>query len=99
MNPDRYLCSELVVLRNNSTESAVNLEEIWQTGAILECEEPLDPGSGVEIRCGLTLFAGRVTEVEQHDFGWRIEVEFSPMTPWDPEKFRPQHLLDISGTA
>jgi len=35
-------------------------------------------------------------QVEQHEFGWRFEVEFSPMTPWDPAQFQPEHLLDLS---
>jgi hypothetical protein len=96
MDARRYLCSELVILRNSSGECRVNLEEIWRTGAILETEEPLETGTAVEIRCPAAFFAGHVTGVEQHEFGCRVELQFSPMTPWDIEKFRPQHLLDVS---
>jgi hypothetical protein len=100
MNPQRYLCSQLVALRNNSGESAVNLavnlEEIWTTGAVLESEEPVEEGANMEIRCGSALFAGRILQVERHEFGWRLEVEFSPLTPWSLEKFQPEHLLNIS---
>jgi hypothetical protein len=100
MNPQRYLCSELVALRNSSGESEadqiVNLEEIWTTGAALESEAPMEQGTNVELRCGSALLAGRIVQVERHEFGWRLEVEFSPLTPWSLEKFGPQHLLNIS---
>jgi hypothetical protein len=100
MNFQRYLCSDLVVLRNNSktavADLVVNLEEIWQTGAIIEVEEPVEPGVIVELRCGPVFFAGRVTQVEQHESGWRAEVAFSPLTPWTLDKFQPRHLLNLS---
>jgi hypothetical protein len=100
MNPQRYLCSQLVALKNNREESAVtivvNLEEIWSNGAVLESEEPVEQGAMVEIRCGEAFFAGRIVQVEHHEVGWRLEMEFSPLTPWSPEHFRPKHLLDVS---
>jgi hypothetical protein len=100
MNFQRYLCSDLVVLRNNSRRAAadlvVNLEEIWQTGAIIELEEPVEAGVTVELRCGRTFFAGRIVQVETHQVGWRAEVAFSPLTPWTLEKFHPLHLLDVT---
>jgi hypothetical protein len=98
MNSQRYLCSQLVALRNNSGDSAVylvaNLEEIWETGAVIESEQPVKEGTNMEMRCGSALFAGRVVEVERHEFGWRLQVEFSPLTPWSLEKFEPEHLLN-----
>lgn len=97
MSVRRYLCSELVSLRMNSGESKVNLEEIWQNGAIIEAETPVETGARVEIRSGQALFAGKITKVERHEFGWRAELEFSPLTPWSPDRFRPQHLLDVAG--
>jgi hypothetical protein len=99
MSLQRYLCSQLVVLRNNSDPEAtriVNLEEIWKTGAVLESEEAMEEGAKVEIRCGDAFFAGRIVRVEPHELGWRLELEFSPLTPWSPEQFQPQHLLDPS---
>lgn len=99
MNSRRYLCSHLVSLRKNSGESAparvVNLEEIWQTGAVLESEEPVEEAARVEIHCGEAVFAGSIVQVSAHEFGWRIEVEFSPETPWSPDRFCPEHLLEL----
>jgi hypothetical protein len=96
MNPRRFFCSHLAALRNSSVESIVNLEEIWEAGAVLESEESVEEGARIEIRCGPAFFAGRIVQVERHEFGWRFEVEFSPMTRWNPEKFQPAHLLDVS---
>ena len=93
MNFERYLCSQLVEFRNGANEATVNLEEIWESGAVLESEEPVEEGAWAEIRCGAAYFAGHVVDVERHDFGWRLTIEFSPMTPWKPEEFEPEHLL------
>jgi hypothetical protein len=82
----------------NSADSTVHLEEIWQDGATFESEEPVVDGVQVELRCGPAVFSGKVTKVDRHEFGWRAEVEFSPLTPWSPERFRPQHMLDVSGS-
>jgi hypothetical protein len=73
----------------------VNLEEIWREGAILESEDAVKDGVAVEMQCGDVLLAGRVIRIEHHELGWRIEVEFSPETRWDKERFQPQHMLDV----
>lgn len=99
MSLQRYLCSQLMALRKNSipvVNRIVNLEEIWKTGAVLESEEAIEEGARVEIRCGDAFFAGRIVRVEPHELGWRLEMEFSPLTHWSPERFQPQHLLDPS---
>ncbi len=95
MNSQHYMCSHLVQLRTGSQVRIVNLEEIWETGAILEAEEPVKSGIRAEIRAENTFFAGDVAEVEQHELGWRLRMEFSPMTRWRPELFRPDHLLKV----
>ena len=96
MGAKRYLCSELVALKVNAVDTTVNLEEIWQDGATFESEDPVVEGVLVELRCGSAFFAGKVTQIERHEFGWRVEMEFSPLTPWNPVQFRPQHMLDVS---
>jgi hypothetical protein len=94
MDTRRFLCSDLVLLKANACESIVNLEEIWRGGAVLESEIPLESGTRIQIRCGTQCFAGRISNSEAHEFGWRVEVEFSPLTPWTIEQFRPRHLMD-----
>ena len=95
MSDRRYLCSELISLRINAIDAMVNLEEIWDLGAIFEAEAQVPENARVEMRAAQALFAGKVTRVEQHEFGWRFEVEFSPLTPWSADRFLPKHLLDV----
>jgi len=92
----RYLCSHLVTLVFGGQRRVVNLEEICRSGAWLDSDEPVPAGVWVEMRTEGMRFQGTVTEVEEHDLGWRIQLEFSPLTPWSVENFRPQHLLDPS---
>jgi hypothetical protein len=99
MNSRHYLCSQLVSLNTSSgtgaRDSVVNLEEIWDCGAILESEQAVDEGALIEIRCEQTFFSGKAVKVEKHEYGWRVEVKFSPMTPWKPDEFQPAHLFEV----
>jgi hypothetical protein len=60
-------------------------------------EVPLN--AHVEIHCGRTFFAGKITHIDAHDAGFRLSMEFSPLTPWSLERFRPEHLLDLAELA
>ena|SRR5665213_3526947 len=96
MESGRYLCSDLIVLRVDHTPCGANLEEIWTTGAVVDSEIPLENGASIEMEGGSACFSAVVTGVESHEFGWRIELQFSPLTPWNPDLFRPLHLFDPS---
>jgi hypothetical protein len=95
----RFLCSQLVTLSWEEGATVVNLEEIEERGCLLESEAALPVGEAVEIRCGRVFLAGKITKAEEHGFGWRVEVEFSPLTPWSIERFRPGHLFDPASVA
>ena len=97
--PRRYLCSQLVELRYSGNRLTANLEEIWESGAVLECEEAPLVDSQAELRCAGVMLCGRLTKVESHEFGHRVEMAFSPLTPWSPERFEPAHLLDPADLA
>ena len=94
MDARRYLCSDLVVLKTAAGACTVNLEEIGENFAVFETEAPLELREQVCLEGGGGQFHGFVNSVEKHDFGWRVEIEFSPLTRWSPERFRPQHLFD-----
>lgn len=93
-----------MTLRLRGRDRTVNLEEIWQSGAVVEGEgDEMAPSQGesAQIRSrladeSLVVFAGRIRAIETHEFGWRAEIEFSPLTPWSVEAFSPQHLTDVS---
>lgn len=94
MTASHHLCSHLVRLRADDREQWVNLEEIWATGAVLECEEEVPVGALTTISADDATFCGRATAVERHEFGWRVELVFSSGTPWNVELWKPEHLLD-----
>ena len=94
MSTPRYLCSHLVRLLVDDREQWVNLEEIWGDGAELGCEEEVGRGALALILSEGLSFEGRVTEVEREETGWRVEVSFSPLTPWSIEQWLPEHALD-----
>jgi len=99
MNAPRYLCSELIFIEIGQSRAVANLEEIWTGGAVIECEEPgttspLQKGVRLRLRAGGHSYWGEAVAVEPHEFGCRVELEFSPMTPWKREDYTPMHLLD-----
>jgi hypothetical protein len=91
----RYLCADLVTLHCAAGDVIVNLEEIWKTGAVIECEHEPAAGEAVQIRAAGARLSGTILSIEAHEFGWRAEIAFSPLTPWRIETFRPQHLLGM----
>ena len=95
MSSARYLCSQLVRLAvPDLPEQWVTLEEIWDDGAMLECETEIVLGVSALISADDVSFTGRITAVERHEFGWQAEITFSPATRWTMEKWRPDHALD-----
>jgi hypothetical protein len=90
----RYLCSHLVVLIVGDRDQCVNLEEIWESGAVVECEEAVVTGVSADILADDIVFSGRVIAVERHEFAWRAEIAFCAHTLWSMERWRPEHSLD-----
>jgi hypothetical protein len=98
MSSARYLCSQLIRLTVSGTagvhEQWVNLEEIWDDGAMLECETEVCVGISAMISADGISFSGRITAVDRRQFGWQAEITFSPVTRWSIEKWRPEHAFD-----
>lgn len=90
----RYLCSQLATLTIDGKAQWVNIEEIWETGVVLESEADVIAGTRASLSVESASFQGHLNEVQQEEFGWRVEMKFSPETPWSPERWRPDHLLD-----
>jgi len=94
--PRRYLCSQLVTLRWGAESHIVNLEEICRNEAMLEADACVPVSTQVTLVAEKSRFHGIVSSAEEHEFGWRIRVELSPLTPWSLDAFAPEHLLDPS---
>lgn len=90
----RYLCSQLATLTIGGQPQCVNIEEIWGTGVVLECESPVADGAPASLAVESVIFEGHVADVRKDEFGWRVGMEFSAATPWLPENWKPEHLLD-----
>jgi hypothetical protein len=90
----RYLCSQLVRLVVGGREQWVNLEEIWAAGAMLDSEAAVDAGVSAEISTGDVRYPGRVIAAEPYEYGWRVEMAFSPGNRWSIERWRPEHAFD-----
>jgi len=93
----RFLCSQLVTLRWSDQSRTVNLEEISRTHAILDSDESLPLNTQTVLVAHGRKLHGTITAADVYEFGWRIRLNFSPLTPWSPDVFVPDHLLDISG--
>lgn len=95
MTNSRYLCSDLLKIRGpGGWRGFANLEEIWNTGAILEAEEPIPAGQKLLLRNAAGKIWGEVVKVEAHEFGFRVELAFFRCRNWTPEVFRPRHLFN-----
>src|SRR5436305_4172685 len=94
MQAPRYLCSQLVRLLVDGRAQWANLEEIWSGGAMLECEEPVATGAAARLFSESAALDGHVVKVNSDEFGWHVEMAFAEATPWSPELWRPEHLLD-----
>ncbi len=70
------------------------LETIWKDGAVLECEESVSVGIPARIVADGAAFAGRITSSKEHEDGCQVEMEFSPLTPWSLDEWRPDYGLD-----
>ena len=96
MAAPRYLCSQLITVSSDDLATIANLEGIDETRVLLESEEEIPAGAVIEIRCGNQFYADvTVTRATRHGYGWTVEGELSPLTPWTPAHFRPEHLTDV----
>ena len=85
-----------MTLRWGAESRIVNLEEICRNEAALEADAAVPVSTRVTLIAKNSRFHGIVTSTREHEFGWRIRVELSPLTPWSLDAFQPEHLLDPS---
>lgn len=93
-NAKQYLCSHLVSLAWNGRRTSANMEKIWGTGAALNAEEAIQPGTALRLECPEFTLETKVVQCIREDDGYFIDVEFKPGYTWTPDVFEPQHLTD-----
>jgi len=95
----RMLCADLVDVQwkdpNGRTRRGVaNLEDISLSGACLQVERPVPPGTAFRITYPNGELTGKVKYCVFRDIGYFLGIEFEPGSRWSERHYRPQHLLD-----
>ncbi len=95
----RLLCADLVKLTwreasGRQKELIANLEDISRSGACLQTEIAIPPGTAVEIQHRSGTLAGRVRYCIYRDIGYFLGVQFEGSSRWSEQEYRPSHLLD-----
>jgi hypothetical protein len=94
------MCADMVEVRwktgsGKARSATALLEDISASGACLQLETALAPGTEICWECPSRHFAGRVRYCEYREIGYFVGVEFAQGTKWSKRAFRPQHLLDL----
>jgi hypothetical protein len=71
------------------------LEDISASGACLQLETALAPGTEITWELPNRSFTGRVRYCEYREIGYFVGVEFAQGSRWSKRAYRPRHLLDL----
>ena len=93
----RMMCADMVETcwRDSSGKhhkSMALLEDISESGACLQFEDPVPVGSAI----AWDSFRGHVSYCVYREIGHFAGVEFDPDSRWSPNLYSPDHLLDPS---
>lgn len=96
---NRLLCAELVELvwqpdSGAQRRSIGNLEDISLSGACVQVEKEIPPGSPIAINYGDGELLGTVRYCVYREFGYFLGVELKESSRWSSQHYKPQHLLD-----
>jgi hypothetical protein len=72
------------------------LEDISRSGACLQLDGPVSPGTPVRVVCNQLELVGRVRYCVFREIGYFTGLEFDPGSQWSTRQFRPRHLLDVT---
>jgi hypothetical protein len=95
----RMLCADLVDIQwkdqgGRTRRGVANLEDISLSGACLQVERPVPPGTNFRISYPNGELTGKVKYCVFREIGYFLGIEFEPGSRWSQRHFRPQHLLD-----
>jgi len=96
----RRVCADLLTMRWTSgagqpREEYVTLEDISTTGACVQLEEAVQPGTEVHLEHPDASFEGVVRHCMPRDGLYFAGIEFAQGARWSPGKFKPAHLLEL----
>ena len=93
------LCADLVAVAwmdasGKRRRGSGNLEDISTSGACIQMDWPVPPGTLMRISHPKCKFEATVKYCLFRDTGYFLGLEFKPDSKWSKHEFRPQHLLD-----
>jgi hypothetical protein len=96
----RNMCADMVEVRwktgsGRDRSATALLEDISASGACLQLETALAPGTAITWEFPNRSFAGRVRYCEYREIGYFVGVEFAQGSKWSKRAYRPQHMLDL----
>ena len=100
----RMMCADVVEASWTDQERHVQtakalLENISQSGACLQFEEPVPLGVSVRFTCLKHEFVGEVRYCSYQEIGYFVGVQLAPKSHWSRRTFKPRHLLDLQELA
>jgi len=97
-----FICSDLVSIRwqrpgmSEEADSAV-LEEIGPSGAVVQLETGVAPGTSLRLDCQGVRFDGVVRTCRKEQYlGYFAEITFTLGQQWSVDLYRPRHLLEFN---
>ena len=94
------MCADLLRVRWKTDAGAQRnefstLEDISSTGACIQLEEPINPGTRLTLFYPHGRFFGRVKYCVAQGSIYLVGVEFDPGCRWSLTDFKPSHLLQF----
>ncbi len=95
----RMMCADMVEVywrdeNGKSRRTTGLLEDISSSGACLQLENSVLPGTQIEWRSPKCRFTARVKYCIYREIGYFVGLEFDAASRWSRKDYRPQHLLD-----
>lgn len=99
-NEARMLCADVIEVSWKEHPARMRtatglLEDISQSGACLQLEQPVPLGVKIQWSSPEQEFTGVVRYCNFREIGYFVGVEFTPGSEWSQETYTPQHLLDL----
>jgi hypothetical protein len=95
----RMMCADMIDVCWKTDGKVVRstglLEDISPSGACLQMENSVPPGSEVRWQTRRQEFTGVVRYCVYREIGYFIGVEFAFRSRWSKSVYKPQHLLDV----
>jgi hypothetical protein len=89
----RYLCSHIVEIWHGRETTAGLLEDLSAEGAAIAFEAPLERDELVVLVAGGLQAGARVRYCTRRENDYRLGLEFTSGSRWQPHQWRPDHLF------